>query len=424
MTGSAKVDIEAHERVMVPSIPVSRETAMTTASAVVVDSTWLDRMLVATCEMPVEAGEGAVVAFLVRAFGEIFPDFGVGVCLFSAPPRSGSIPDLKASSFCEQRIFKYFPEGEDHRGEGIDPARLFPGYAYERVLDLEKHGSTFHIASDDVRLAEDDSPMMLVVRRGVFALNRGLGLARLHMKATADARELRALSSRMVQAEKLASLGQIAAGIIHELNNPLTSIVAYTDWLIRKMGKNEDPDSMERLRRISESSSRILRFTRDLVTYARPSSEVPVQVSLEHVIEQALAFCEHIITEHGVIVERHLEEIQAPVRGMPEQLVQVFVNLFTNACHAMRAKGGTLSVSTKFEGDSHVRVLVEDNGHGIAPEHLHAIFAPFFTTKVDGRGTGLGLSIVKNILDGHGAEIHAERIPSGGARFVLKFPVG
>ncbi|NVL68031.1 two-component sensor histidine kinase, partial [Escherichia coli] len=103
-------------------------------------------------------------------------------------------------------------------------------------------------------------------------------------------RDLRALNSHMVQAEKLASLGQIAAGVVHELNNPLTSIVAYTDWLIRKQGMSPnggDPDSLERLRRIGESASRILRFTRDLVAYARPSSEVPVPVSLPTVIEQA-----------------------------------------------------------------------------------------------------------------------------------------
>jgi C4-dicarboxylate-specific signal transduction histidine kinase len=228
----------------------------------------------------------------------------------------------------------------------------------------------------------------------------------------------------MVQAEKLASLGQIAAGVVHELNNPLTSIVAYTDWLIRKQGPIGDPDSLERLRRIGESASRILRFTRDLVAYARPSSEVPVPVSVHTVIEQALAFCEHVLAQHGARVERHFAEGVPPVRGMHEQLVQVFVNLFTNACHAMPADGGKLVVSTQLTDDGlHLAVIVTDNGHGIAIEHLAQIFAPFFTTKVDGRGTGLGLSIVKNIMDNHSAEIRAEPGEDGGARFALLFPV-
>ncbi|MCL2724299.1 MAG: ATP-binding protein [Polyangiaceae bacterium] len=415
--------INAYERVTVSAGPFSRETSATLVSGIGVESAWLDRILVAACEAPVEKGESAVASFFVRTVAEIFPNLGVGVCLVAAPQRSPT-PCTSAPSIGEQHLFKYVPEGEERRGEGVDPTRLFPGYAHERVLHVEERGSTLHVASDDASIIASDSPMMFVVRRAVFAMSRGLGLARLHAKAADDARELRALTSQMVQAEKLASLGQIAAGVVHELNNPLTSIVAYTGWLLRKTGMKDDPDSMERLRRIEESSNRILRFTRDLVAYARPSSEVAVQVSLEHVIEQALAFCEHVIAEHGVVVERRFSRAVPDVRGMPEQLAQVFVNLFTNACHAVPARGGVLSISTELQADgSHVRVMVEDNGHGIASEHMHVIFAPFFTTRVDGGGTGLGLSIVKNILDRHGAEIWAERAPSGGARFVSVFPI-
>ena len=419
--------IESQERVTASSVPISRESVVSTTN-VDVEAAWLDRLVVAACEMPVGDGETAIVQFMVRSLGEIFPECGVGACLVppvpDAPPSSSR--DLRvARPFgpVEQQLFRYLPEGEEHRGEGMDPTRLFPGFAYERVLDVDE-GSTLHLASDDPQLEDEDSPMMHVVRRAALAMGRGLGLARGHAKATSDARELRALNSHMVQAEKLASLGQIAAGVVHELNNPLTSIVAYTDWLIRKQGESGDPDSLERLRRIGESASRILRFTRDLVAYARPSSEVPVAVSLHTVIEQALAFCEHVLAQHGAHVERHFAEGVPPVRGMHEQLVQVFVNLFTNACHAMPADGGKLVVSTELSADRlHLVVFVADNGHGIAVEHLAQIFAPFFTTKVDGRGTGLGLSIVKNIMDNHGAEIRAERSDDGGARFALLFPV-
>jgi two-component system NtrC family sensor kinase len=416
------------ERVTVSTVPISRESLVTVSGAVDVEAAWLDRLVVAACEMPVAEGETAIVQFMVRSLGEIFPECGVGACLVPpAPEGPGSSPDVRLSPVpVEQQLFKYVPEGEERRGVGMDPTRLFPGFRYERVLDVEA-GSTLHLASDDVQLEDDDSPMMHVVRRAALAMGRGLGLARGHAKATMDARDLRALNSHMVQAEKLASLGQIAAGVVHELNNPLTSIVAYTDWLIRKQGAQPnggDPDSLERLRRISESASRILRFTRDLVAYARPSSEVPVPVSVNTVIEQSLAFCEHVLAQHGAQVQRHFVESAPPVRGMHEQLVQVFVNLFTNACHAMPAEGGQLRVSTELSPDGlRLLVNVEDNGHGIAADQLTQIFAPFFTTKVDGRGTGLGLSIVKNIMDNHGAEIRAERADAGGARFVLLFPV-
>ena len=436
-TSSTVPRSETSERVTVSSVPISRESLVSVTSAVEVEAAWLDRLVVAACEMPVADGETAIVQFMVRSLGEIFPECGVGACLVPpapSPDGPGSSPDLRAHRAAmmieqeppEQQLFKYVPEGEERRGVGMDPTRLFPGYAFERVLDVEG-GSTLHLASDDPQLEDDDSPMMHVVRRAALAMGRGIGLARGHAKATSDARDLRTLNAHMVQAEKLASLGQIAAGVVHELNNPLTSIVAYTDWLIRKQGaapSGGDPDSLERLRRIGESASRILRFTRDLVAYARPSSEVPVAVSLHTVIEQALAFCEHVIAQHGANVERRFAEGVPPVRGMHEQLVQVFVNLFTNACHAMPGDGGRLDVRSELSDDGlHLAVFVEDNGHGIAAEHLAQIFAPFFTTKVDGRGTGLGLSIVKNIMDNHGAEIRAERTDGGGARFILVFPV-
>ena len=419
---------ETSDRVTVSSVPISRESVVSMSGTVDVEAAWLDRLVVAACEMPVAEGETAIVQFMVRSLGEIFPECGVGACLVPPAPESSpsSAPDIRLSPVpVEQQLFKYVPEGEELRGVGMDPTRLFPGFAYERVLDVEA-GSTLHLASDDPQLEDDDSPMMHVVRRAALAMGRGLGLARGHAKATSDARDLRALNSHMVQAEKLASLGQIAAGVVHELNNPLTSIVAYTDWLIRKQNGTAgggDPDSLERLRRIGESASRILRFTRDLVAYARPSSEVPVPVSVHTVIDQALAFCEHVLAQHGAQVERRFGEALPAVRGMHEQLVQVFVNLFTNACHAMPADGGALVVSTSLTEDGlRLAVFVDDNGHGIAPDQLTQIFAPFFTTKVDGRGTGLGLSIVKNIMDNHGAEIRAERTDGGGARFVLLFP--
>lgn len=415
-----KDERDSQDRVTVSSVPISRESRVA-AAALEVEAAWLDRLVVAACEMPVASGEAAVVESLVRALSEIFPDCGVGACFVPSPPSSSSTPDVRPA---EQQLFKYVPEGEEDRAVGMDPTRLFPGYTFERVLDVEAGSTTLHFASDDPQLELDTSPMMHVVRRTVLAMSRGLGIARVHARAMADARDLRALSSHMMQAEKLASLGQLAAGVVHELNNPLTSIVAYTEWLIRKQGPAGDVDSLERLRRIGESSSRILRFTRDLVAYARPSSEVPVPVTIHNVIEQALAFCEHVIAEHGTKVERGFADDLPPVRGMPEQLAQVFVNLFTNACHAMPSSGGCLRVSSAMALDGRVVVSVEDNGHGIASEHVASIFTPFFTTKGDGRGTGLGLSIVRNIMDNHGAEIRVEQGFEGGARFVLLFPAG
>jgi signal transduction histidine kinase len=112
-----------------------------------------------------------------------------------------------------------------------------------------------------------------------------------------------------------------------------------------------------------------------------------------------------------------------PVRGRPEQLAQVFVNLFTNACHAMPQKGGRLEIATELtDSDGHVRIVVGDNGHGIQDGHIDRVFLPFFTTKDEKHGTGLGLAIVKRIVDSHDGRVEVESDGSG-TRFVIHLPV-
>jgi signal transduction histidine kinase len=416
------------------SIPMSKEIDTSTRHKSIevardVASEFLDRLLVATIELPVSNGEEAVVTFMLKAIAEIFPQFGVGACLVLPQAENGrrSGADVTSSSpeKAEQSVHKITPPGEDHRAVGMDPTRLFPGYAFECSLESEPGGTSLHLAGDDAQIEDERSAVRHVLARAAQGMGRGLIFARAHARAKTDAQNLRALNDHMVQAEKLASLGQIAAGVVHELNNPLTSIVAYTDYLLRKSSQNNgDPDDAERLRRIGESATRMLRFTRDLVTYSRPSKQVPVPVQISTVIERALAFCEHVLAEAGVSVERQLDP-EPQVFGMPEQLAQVFVNLITNACHAMPPADGKLTIVARYEDgksstDARVAIVVEDNGHGIAPEHLSSIFVPFFTTKTEGRGTGLGLSIVKNIIEQHSGDIWAEPATNGiGTRFVI-----
>ena len=212
---------------------------------------------------------------------------------------------------------------------------------------------------------------------------------------------------------------------MHELNNPLTSIVGYSDYLRAKAEREKsDPNDVERLRRIGEAAARILRFSRDLMAYARPSIEPPSPVAVHAVVEQALVFCEHIFTQNGVRVERNFAPEVRPVLGVRDQLTQVFVNLFTNACHAMESRGGMLSVTTELApARRSVKITVTDTGHGIESETLKHIFDPFFTTKTEGRGTGLGLSIVRNIVLLHGGAIAVESAPRQGTTFFLELPI-
>jgi two-component system NtrC family sensor kinase len=387
-----------------------------------VPSAWLDRLLVAAIDLPLQGGERAVVEALVDSVAAIVPSHAMGACWV---PESGGTRRERAA------VLRLPGGAPADRASGVDPARMFPSLAHEYIVAIPSNstGSTLHLASDDDDL-EADSPAVHLVDRAAVVLGRALAHARAAAVAAAAGgqRSVRQFEKRMIQADKLATFGQLAAGVVHELNNPLTSIVAYSDYLIRKAEGNggiREGDDVERLRRIHESANRMLRFTRELVSYTRPSSGSAAPVALHDALDQAVAFCEHVLSAAGVRVERRYAREGLTVRGVSEQLVQVFVNLLTNACQAAPVSGGRVALSTRLETNASTRkivVVVADNGAGIAPEHVAHVFVPFFTTKRDRNGTGLGLSIVKNIVEGHDGEIRVASHRGRGTEFVIEFP--
>jgi len=379
---------------------------------------WLDRLLVAAVDLPVLHGEVAVIEAMVDAVFAIVPACAVGVCFVPSP---GSMAP-------ERTVVRRFPHTAPDDAAGVNPTRLFPGLTSEYVSAIAASpGSTLHVASDDDDLDPDTSAIVHLVDRAAMALGRALSHAHAVASLEGDRRDATALEQRMLQADKLANFGQIAAGVVHELNNPLTSIVAYSDYLIRRSltgGVARDTDDVERLRRISESATRMLRFTRDLVSYAHPSGSVAGPVLLHAVIDQAIAFCEHVLTSSGVRVERRLEGDVVTVRAVGDQLVQVFVNLLTNASQAAPTRDGWVAVTTELERDAKlVKVVVADNGAGIAADHIPHVFVPFFTTRRDRQGTGLGLSIVKTVVENHGGAVRVESELGRGTRFIISLPV-
>ena len=237
-----------------------------------------------------------------------------------------------------------------------------------------------------------------------------------------DQSRLQELEDQVIRAERLATLGKIAAGVVHELNNPLTSISVYADYLQRKLvDAGIDPTDLEKLRRISASAQRIQRFARELVDYARPPGTDIEPIDINDVVRQSLSICEHLFDTETTRVAMELDPTIPMVEAVPGQLEQVVINLVTNAAHAVDVAGGTIRVRTR-HGHGRIELEIADSGPGVPEADRERIFEPFYTTKPDGKGTGLGLPIVRNIVDQHLGEVAVGDADLGGAAFVVRLP--
>ncbi len=279
--------------------------------------------------------------------------------------------------------------------------------------------------------SQDAVEMVLSGRRGdrirtvwsIAAIGGGHRAVEAVVAIGQDQSRLEELQAQIVQAERLATLGQIAAGVVHELNNPLTSIIVYAEYLLGKATADAavPEGDREKLRRIVGGAQRIMGFTRELVQYAKPvSSEVDL-IDVDDVVRQAASFCEHLFERDDLELRIALAGELHPVHAVPGQLEQVLINLITNAAHAVDGRG-VVRVSTRSLAGA-VAIDVADSGPGVPPEDRARIFEPFYTTKTDGKGTGLGLSIVKNIVDSHRGGVEVGGAAEGGATFTITLPV-
>ena len=227
----------------------------------------------------------------------------------------------------------------------------------------------------------------------------------------------------MVRSEKLSSLGRMAAGVAHELRNPLAVISGRAQILLTSLRKDQPPaaDQLGRsLVTIEEQTRRAVRIIAGLSTYARERPPEMRVVALPEVVEEALELVKPQVKMDGVEVVTDFDPGLPPIRGNRDQLQQVFINLAVNAVQAMRG-GGRLAVGAR-QGSRMVTVTVADTGMGIPAENLAKIFDPFFTTKPEGEGTGLGLSIIQGIVQGHGGTVEVTSEVGVGTTFTLQFP--
>ncbi len=231
------------------------------------------------------------------------------------------------------------------------------------------------------------------------------------------------LESQLSQADKLSSIGLLAAGVAHEVNTPLAVISSYTQMLAKQL--QGDPQKSGLLEKITRQTFRASEIVNNLLNFSRTSGTEFADVDVNKIITDTLTLLEHQFKTAKVRVTSELTAGISPIQGNAGRLQQVFLNLFLNAKDAM-PNGGNLRIATS-NGEM-VSIRVSDSGSGIAPENIHRIYDPFFTTKTapkegQTRGTGLGLSVTYGIIQEHAGKIRVESAPGSGTTFALDFPL-
>ncbi|MBN2437093.1 MAG: GHKL domain-containing protein [Deltaproteobacteria bacterium] len=259
----------------------------------------------------------------------------------------------------------------------------------------------------------------------VFVIIYGVFTQTLINSRQAALEEKEKAQQKLVQSEKMAALGRVAAGVAHEVKNPLAIIVQGIAFL--KTVLSNDARLLDAAGRIEKSALRADNIIKGLLSFSR---EVPLKMEetdIGPVIDETLSFIDHQIRQKNIHVKRLFASDLPKIIMDSNQIKQVFTNLFMNAIEAMQ-EGGILGIQTEQKKDKtdqiYVRVLVSDTGEGIPEDGIHRIFDPFFTTKNTAGNTGLGLSITKGIIDKHHGTIEIESEPGRGTRVMVGLPAG
>jgi signal transduction histidine kinase/ActR/RegA family two-component response regulator len=237
-----------------------------------------------------------------------------------------------------------------------------------------------------------------------------------------DQTDRRRLQEQLIQSEKMSAIGQLIAGVAHDLNNPLASVVGFSDFLAEA---GEIPSSLrEPLQVIRQEAERAATIVKNLLSFARRQEGERTRLPVRTLLDSTLALLRNQLMAHKVEATLEVEPGLPDIEVSPNQIKQVFVNIINNACQAIAtdAPSGRIWITAKRVHDS-VAVIVTDSGPGMPEEIASRVFEPFFTTKPEGTGTGLGLSISQGIVKEHGGRITLETPSGGGATFTVELPL-
>ncbi len=234
---------------------------------------------------------------------------------------------------------------------------------------------------------------------------------------------LRESQEQLIQAEKLTSLGQLVASIAHEINNPLSGVLAYTQLLARKMKSDKLPKeiALDYLSKMESELTRSTRLIRNLLDFARQSPPTLREVDINHVVNRAFDLVAHSAELQHIQVVKELDPSLPRLMADSEQLQQVCTNLILNAIQAM-PEGGRLTLRTSTD-DTQLKVEVQDTGCGISAENMRKLFTPFFSTKHEVKGVGLGLAVAYGIIQRHRGRIEVQSKEGEGTTFTIYLPL-
>jgi two-component system NtrC family sensor kinase len=226
---------------------------------------------------------------------------------------------------------------------------------------------------------------------------------------------------KMMQSNKMASLGHLAAGVAHEINNPLSGILIDASLILEEL--EQTSPIRKQIQDIIADTNRCKEIVKNLLAYSRQTEFKKEVLNINGVIEQAFSFMREHALLHNIKVNKEFSSSMLICEGDNNQLLQVFTNMIINATQAMEGKGAITIRATKDKGEGKIYVEISDTGCGIPQENMRRIFEPFFTTKEEGKGTGLGLSTVRDILEKHGGNITVKYTCPEGTTFLIELPL-
>lgn len=320
-------------------------------------------------------------------------------------------------------------------GFGTPCTRAVPGFECPMVETL-RTGESAHVIQE-IPLSENQATYFDIitypVKNAVGEINRVIEIWRDITKQMSSQMEdrLQAVKSdlnKLVQEDRMISLGKLAASCVHEINNPIQGLLTFSQYMEDSLGDAQIGETeMAKLKEIAGIMTRELERCGDIISgllsFSRESITHYTDTNLNEVLSAVISLTRHKMELQNITLHTDLSEGLLIVKGDPNRLQQCFLNLIFNAMEALPAGGDIWISSSLAEAGHKAAVEIRDNGYGIPKEHIKNLFDPFFTTKGSGEGTGLGLFIVYGIVKNHGGDIHLESRPGEHTVFVLKFPL-